>query len=155
MKSWLFRILLRSGSGFLFSTLLTELVLFLSICYVTWKILIPVLRNYRLAKHLDRLCDTVPRHWFHGHLVNVSVDIINCRAREDCNQIQGMVESKNLEWVDDNCKYSQTSVFERLGVRTNRFSNGKFEMKMTRSSHKNSVLEQLKRKIYLNQRDRE
>ena len=52
-------------------------------------------------------------------------------------------------------RYIQTSVFERLAVRTIRFSNGKFEMKITRSSNKNSVLKQLKRKIYLNQRDRE
>ena len=52
-------------------------------------------------------------------------------------------------------KYSQTSVFERLAVQTIRFSNGKLEMKITRSSNKNSVLKQFKRKIYLNQRDRE
>ena len=45
--------------------------------------------------------------------------------------------------------YNQTSVFERLAVRTIRFSNGKFEMKITRSSNKNSALKQLKRKIYL------
>ena len=33
--------------------------------------------------------------------------------------------------------YVQTSVFERLRVRTIRFSNRKFEMKMIRSSNKN------------------
>ena len=36
------------------------------------------------------------------------------------------------------------SVFERLAVRTIRFSNRKFEMKITLSSSKNSVVKQLK-----------
>ena len=42
-----------------------------------------------------------------------------------------------------NDKYSQTSVFERLGVRTIRFSNRNFKIIMTRYSNKNLVLEQL------------
>ena len=50
--------------------------------------------------------------------------------------------------------YSQTSVFERFGVRTIRFTNKKFEIITIWFSNKNSVLEQLKSKINLNQRDR-
>ena len=50
--------------------------------------------------------------------------------------------------------YSQTSVFERFGVQTIRFSNKKFEIITIWFWNENSVLEQLKSKINLNQRDR-
>ena len=49
-------------------------------------------------------------------------------------------------------EYSQTSVFERLEVRTIRFSSRKFEMKMAQYSNKNSVLEQLEQKKKKQQR---
>ena len=50
--------------------------------------------------------------------------------------------------------YSQTSVFERFGVRTIRFSNKKFEIITIWFSNGNSILDQLKSKINLNQRDK-
>ena len=41
--------------------------------------------------------------------------------------------------------YSQTSVFERFGSRTNRFSNNKFEIFTFQTSNKNSDLDQTER----------
>ena len=90
-----------------------------------------------------------PRKRNKNHITNSATAFLN----HNSTIANYTIELINLKCATENYTtyYRQTSVFELLAVRTIRFSNGKFEMKITRSSNKNSVLKQLKRKICLNQ----
>ena len=66
-----YEILIQSGSGFLFSTLLADLIGLLITIFAVKNMIIPAIRNYRLATVLNDLCGTDSRHWLHGHTIKV------------------------------------------------------------------------------------
>ena len=72
MNSPLIEILLHPKSGVVFSKLLFDFLALIPVLYVLKNIVVPVIRNYRLAVSLDQACGSEPRHWFYGHLERVS-----------------------------------------------------------------------------------
>jgi len=72
MNSYFIGILLSTKTGFVFSRLIFDVFALLLILNFTVKVILPIIRKYRLALYLDRTCGSEPRHWLYGHLKIVS-----------------------------------------------------------------------------------
>jgi len=72
MNSRFIEVMLNTGSGIFFSRLLFDVLSVFPVFYFIQKIFVPVIRQYRLALHLDQICGSEPRHWFYGHMKRVN-----------------------------------------------------------------------------------
>ena len=72
MSSYFIATLFDYGSGFLFPRLFFDVTALLSLFCFMKSIVIPAIQSYRLALLYDRLCGVEPRHWFYGHMLQVS-----------------------------------------------------------------------------------
>ena len=62
-----------SGGGFVLNTLVAGLFL-LTLCIVTvLKVVRPTMESYRRSKKLDKIAGAGNRHWFFGHMRQVSL----------------------------------------------------------------------------------
>ena len=73
MNSYFLEFFIYSGTGFVFSRLLADVLVLLLLLHFIREVALPVIKNYRLALYLDRICGSERRHWLYGHLLKVSL----------------------------------------------------------------------------------
>ena len=68
----LYNYLTDDGSGFIFNTMLLELILVIISLLATQKLIIPLYRSYKQTKSLEEVATNQKPHWFYGHTRYVS-----------------------------------------------------------------------------------
>lgn len=64
--------LVKLGSGYIFSTVITDIVFFTGVFYFLWVLIKPLYGRRKSALKLQEIAGSPQKHWFYGHLLQVS-----------------------------------------------------------------------------------